>query len=105
VQYSTKFFTTAVQLDPQNAAASFWECTKVSVARRYSPVDAFNHMYHHHLVAQEVQSYGLHPLSKKKIGIQSTNDQEQYLTLYEPLVMEKWAVPLLRHMDDRSYQI
>jgi len=37
----------------------------------------------------------MHTTMKRKPEREDTHDQEQYLTEYEPLIMERWAKPLL----------
>jgi len=62
--------------------------------------DAFNLLYHHHLQARKGLAYRMHTLRKRSSEEQDTQRQEQHLTQNEPLVMEKWALPLLQHITD-----
>ena len=55
------------------------------------PSDAFNYMYHNHLQAAKVVDHRLHVNNKRRADETEAEDQEQYLTHYEPLIIEKWS--------------
>ena len=62
--------------------------------------DAFYQLYQHHLQAKKVIEYRMYTTNKRKAEEHDTHDQEQYLTEYEPLIMEEWALHLLQHIPD-----
>jgi hypothetical protein len=56
----------------------------------------FNYKYQYHLQAAKVVDYRLHVNNKRRADETEAEDQEQYLTHYEPLIIEKWALRLLK---------
>ena len=78
--------------------------TKRSALRELShePSDVFNHMYQYHLQAAKVVDYCLHVNNKRRADETEAEDQEQYLTHYEPLIIEKWALRLLKTDKSRT---
>jgi hypothetical protein len=94
----------AVQpLDPENRATSLWDYKKVCVAGTFNdPSDAFNSMYQYHLQAAKVVDHRLHVNNKRRADETEAEDQEQYLTHYEPLIIEKWALRLLKADKNRT---
>ena len=68
------------------------------MADQYNPADAFQLLYQHHLKARRVTDCRIYTTNKRKAE-EETHDQEQYLTEYEPLIMEKWAIPYSAHID------
>jgi hypothetical protein len=63
-------------------------------------MDAFAILYHHHLQAHKVLDHRLHATQKRNASGEDTQEHEQYLPEYEPLIMEKWAIQLLQHNPD-----
>ena len=55
------------------------------------PSVAFNYVYQYHLQAAKVVDHRLHANNKRRAGETEAEDQEQYLTHYEPLIIEKWS--------------
>ena len=53
-------------------------------------------MYQYHLQAAKVVDHRLHVNNKRRADETEAEDQEQYLTHYEPLITEKWALRLLK---------
>ena len=83
-------------LDPENRAISLWDYKKACVAGTFNdPSDAFNNMYQYHLQAAKVVDHRLHINNKRRADETEAEDQEKYLTHYEPLIIEKWALRLL----------
>ena len=73
-------------LDPENRATSLWDYKKVCVVGTFNDSsDAFNYMYHYHVQTAKVVDHCLHVNNKHRAD--GTEDQEQYLTHYEPLIM------------------
>jgi len=90
-------------LDPENRATSLGDYKKVCVAGTFNdPSDAFNYMYQYHLQAAKVVDHRLHINNKRKADETEAEDQEQYLTHYEPLMIEKWALRLLKAAKHRT---
>jgi hypothetical protein len=72
-------------LDPENRATSLWDYKKVSVVGTFNdPSDAINYMYQYHLQAAKVVDHRLHVNNKRRADETEAEDQEQYLTHYEP---------------------
>ena len=85
------------QLDPDNKAKHLWNYRKqMLTARHLKEADAFYQLYQHHLQAKKVIEYRMYTTNKRKAEEHDTHDQEQYLTEYEPLIMEEWALHLLQ---------
>ena len=87
-------------LDQRDTAQLLWNYRRNDYTSKHTPADAFQLLSHHHLQAQEVVGYRVCTTNKRKPGDSDACGQEQYLTQYEPLIMEKWALPLLRHIPD-----
>jgi len=88
-------------LDPENRATSLWDYKKVCVVGTFNDSsDAFNYMYHYHVQTAKVVDHCLHVNNKHRAD--GTEDQEQYLTHYEPLITEKWALRLLKTDKNRT---
>ena len=62
----------------------------------------FNYKYQYHLQAAKVVDYRLHVNNKRRADETEAEDQEQYLTHYEPLIIEKWALRLLKADKNRT---
>ena len=96
VHLNTDILRHSIQpLHPNSKAQDLWHYRTHMLAAHYDAVDTFQLLYRHQLQARKVIGYRLHTTSKRKVGEQDTADQEQYLTEYEPLIMENWAIPLL----------
>jgi hypothetical protein len=90
-------------LDPENRATSLWDCKKVCVARTFNYLsDAFNCKYQYHLQAAKVVDYRLHVNNKRRADETEAKGQEQYLTHYKPLIIETWALRLLKTDKNRT---
>ena len=91
-------------LDPENRATSLWDYKKVCIAGTFNdPSDAFNCMYQYHLQAAKVVDHRLHVNNKRRADETEAEDQEQYLThTLEPLIIEKWALRLLKADKNRT---
>jgi hypothetical protein len=73
---------------------------KVCVAGTFNdPSDAFNYIYQYHLQAANVADHHLHINNKRRADKTEAEDQEQH---YEPLIMEKWALFLLKADKNRT---
>ena len=59
-------------------------------------------MYQYHLQAAKVVDHRLHVNNKRRADETEAEDQEQYLTHYEPLIIEKWALRLLKADKNRT---
>ena len=67
----------------------FWNYKKVCDAGTFNdPSDAINYMYQYHLQAAKVVDHRLHVNNKRRADETEAKDQEQYLTHYEPLIIE-----------------
>jgi len=53
-------------------------------------------MYQYHLQAAKVVDHRLHVNNKRRADETEAKDQKHYLTHYEPLIIEKWALCLLK---------
>ena len=53
-------------------------------------------MYQYNLQAAKVVDHRLHVNNKRRADETEAEDQEQYLVHYEPLIIEKWALRLLK---------
>jgi hypothetical protein len=75
----------------------------VCVARTFNdPSDAFNCKYQYHLQAAKVVDHRLHVNNKRRADEKEAKGQEQYLTHYEPLIIETWALRLLKTDKNRT---
>ena len=59
-------------------------------------------MYQCRLQAAKVVDHRLHVNNKRRADETEAEDQEQYLTHYEPLIIEKWALRLLKTDKSRT---
>ena len=84
-------------LGPESKTQQLWNYRK-QMADHYNTADAFQLLYQHHLKARRVTDYLIYTTSKREAE-EDTHDQEQYLTEYKSLIMEKWAIPYLAHID------
>ena len=91
-------------LDPEIRATSLWDNKKVCVARTFNddPSDAFNCMYQYHLQVAKVVDHRLHVNNKRRADETEAKGQEQYLTHYKPLIIETWALRLLKTDKNRT---
>ena len=86
-----------VQYNPLTLKIGQPHYKKVCVAGTFNdPSDAFNYMYQYHLQAAKVVDHHLHVNNKRRADETEAENQEQYLTHYEPLLIEKWALRLLK---------
>ena len=59
-------------------------------------------MYQYHLQAAKVVDHRLHVNNKRRADEKEAKGQEQYLTHYEPLIIETWALRLLKTDKNRT---
>ncbi len=61
-----------------------------------------NAIYHYHLQARRVLASKICPSQRKRTLDQNevTENQKQYLVQYEPLVVERWALPIIKEVKD-----
>jgi hypothetical protein len=60
-------------------------------------------MYQYHLQAAKVVDHCLHVNNKRRADETEAEEPEQYLTHYEPLIIEKWALRLLNADKKQSH--
>lgn len=71
-------------LDPQDTAQLLWNYRRDHYTSKYTPADAFQLLFHHHLQAQEVMGYRVYTTNKRKPGDSDACGQEHYLTQMSP---------------------
>ncbi len=86
------------RLDSSDLASSPWNYKKNTAAQFNGPTDMLNAIYYYHLHTRWVldSKMCLNQRKRKLDQNEVAESQKPYLVQYEPLVVERWALPTIK---------